>query len=335
MGLTLPAGLARANFLTDWFGSAAAAVELGSSGNVQTIGLQPLAALNLASVGGPPSVAGGGGETMIVGGGALLPAAGPLGTLADVAEWPSNGKISSYEVRAGDSLSEIAEMFNVSVNTIAWANNISVKTPLRAGQTLVVLPVSGVRHTVARGETLEQIAKKYHGEAAEILVYNGLEPKALAAGQVIIIPNGEVAPPPPANRRLSSPNQPGRQSLVRGGGPEYLGYYQRPIKGGVKTQDLHGYNGVDLAAPLGTPVLAAAAGRVIISRDSGWNGGYGQYVVIEHPNGTQTLYAHLSKNSVGAGESVSQGQTIGLMGSTGKSTGSHVHFEIRGAKNPF
>jgi murein DD-endopeptidase MepM/ murein hydrolase activator NlpD len=92
---------------------------------------------------------------------------------------------------------------------------------------------------------------------------------------------------------------------------------------------------VDLAAPIGTPIMASAEGDVIISKNYGWNGGYGEYVVISHPNGTQTLYAHMSSNLAYQGMHVYKGQVIGFVGSTGKSTGSHLHFEVRGAKNPF
>jgi murein DD-endopeptidase MepM/ murein hydrolase activator NlpD len=81
--------------------------------------------------------------------------------------------------------------------------------------------------------------------------------------------------------------------------------------------------------------MASASGKVIVAKSGGWNGGYGSYVVISHPNGTQTLYGHLSAVTVSVGDEVSQGQTIGRMGSTGKSTGVHLHFEIRGARNPF
>lgn len=110
----------------------------------------------------------------------------------------------------------------------------------------------------------------------------------------------------------------------------------RPVSGGVRTQGIHGYNGVDLASAYGAPIYAAAAGEVIISHsDGGWNGGYGNYVVIRHDNGTQSLYAHNSSNAVSVGETVTQGQVIGYMGATGKATGTHLHFEIRGATNPF
>ena len=109
----------------------------------------------------------------------------------------------------------------------------------------------------------------------------------------------------------------------------------RPIIGGRKTQGLHGHNGIDLGAPVGTQVLASGDGRVILAKSGGYNGGYGNYVAIAHPNGTQTLYGHLSAIFVVQGQSVAQGETIGKVGSTGRSTGPHLHFEVRGAVNPF
>jgi murein DD-endopeptidase MepM/ murein hydrolase activator NlpD len=109
----------------------------------------------------------------------------------------------------------------------------------------------------------------------------------------------------------------------------------RPVASGIRTQGIHGHNGVDLASSVGTPIYAAATGNVIISRVGGWNGGYGNYIVISHSNGTQTLYGHLNSISVNSGDNVVKGQFIGTMGNTGKSTGPHLHFEIRGARNPF
>jgi murein DD-endopeptidase MepM/ murein hydrolase activator NlpD len=149
-------------------------------------------------------------------------------------------------------------------------------------------------------------------------------------GEVVIVPNGEVAKPV-----ASTPAASGSTPAVRGtSGPSLDGYYLRPVAG-VRTQGLHGFNGVDIGASAGTEIKAAAEGRVLISRSGGWNGGYGNYVVIEHPNKTQTLYAHNRENIVSAGQWVSQGQIIGYVGSTGRSSGAHVHFEVRGAKNPF
>jgi murein DD-endopeptidase MepM/ murein hydrolase activator NlpD len=111
--------------------------------------------------------------------------------------------------------------------------------------------------------------------------------------------------------------------------------FTHPAPGSVKSQGIHGYNAVDLAGGMGSAIRAAADGEVIVARPSGWNGGYGNYIVIRHSNGVQTLYAHLSSLNVGVGSYVSQGQTIGGMGNTGRSTGTHLHFEVRGGRNPF
>jgi murein DD-endopeptidase MepM/ murein hydrolase activator NlpD len=110
-----------------------------------------------------------------------------------------------------------------------------------------------------------------------------------------------------------------------------------PIPGGVLTQRIHDGNAVDFGAPIGTPVLASAAGTVLIAKGSGYNGGYGNYIVINHSNGSQTLYGHLSQVSVSVGETVSQGQKIGLSGNSGKSTGPHLHYKESntGARNTF
>lgn len=241
---------------------------------------------------------------------------------------PGSDQISIYVVKKGDTLSQIAQMFDVTVNTIKWGNNLSSNT-LKEGETLVILPISGVKHTVAKGETLASIAKKYKADAEEIKDYNNIE-GSLAVGATIIVPDGEVMP---------APSTSGSSVRVGGGSSsglrELVGYFLRPLVGGRKSQGIHGYNGVDLAAPIGTPILAAADGEVIVSRSGGWNGGYGNYIVIKHSNGTQTLYAHNTANKVSAGDTVNQGDVIGTVGSTGKSTGSHLHFEIRGAKNPF
>ncbi len=257
---------------------------------------------------------------------ALLSEIGPTG-FAGVGERAGSDKIAIYVVRPGDSLSEIADMFGVSVNTLVWANDIERNDLVRTGQTLVILPVSGVRHEVRKGDTLESIAKHYKGDIDEILQYNNLERGAtLAVGDSVIIPDGEIV-------------RPAQSSVAaRGSGrgvPSYEGYYLRPVSGGRRSQGIHGYNGIDLAAPTGAPILAAADGEVLLSKKSGWNGGYGTYIVIAHGNGTQTLYAHNSLNIVVSGEHVSQGQVIGYIGATGKATGPHLHFEVRGAKNPF
>ncbi len=175
----------------------------------------------------------------------------------------------------------------------------------------------------------------------EIFQLNNLEKgQKLTIGDEIIIPNGETAPPVTsaghAARVISKIIKTYINEAI-----DSLAYYIAPIAPGhwKQTQGLHGKNGVDLApichCAAKEPLIAAAAGEIIVARTSGWNGGYGHYVVISHPNGTQTLYGHMSSVAVHPGQEVLQGQLIGSVGSTGNSTGPHVHFEIRGAKNPF
>lgn len=271
-----------------------------------------------------PRPARGGASVKTVDGMALLPEASPQGNSTSFTP-EGSGQISLYIVREGDSLSQIASMFGVSVNTIVWANNLTPKQAIKEDMELVILPVSGVKHTVKKGDTLQSIAKQYKGDVDEILQFNGLHSDAaLAAGTEILIPGGEVIPQKAPAR-----------SLAGGSGPAISGFFAHPVPGATKTQGIHGYNGVDLGAGVGTPVRASAAGTVIVSKSGGWNGGYGSYIVIDHPNGTQTLYAHLSKNIVWSGQSVVQGQVIGNVGNTGRSTGAHLHFEVRGARNPF
>ncbi len=243
----------------------------------------------------------------------------------------NDDQISLYVVHPGDTLPAIAKMFGVSVNTIRWGNDIKGST-ITVGQTLVILPINGIQHIVKSGDTLQSITKQHKGDLDEILQYNNLAKNSkLAIGDVIFIPDGEA---------VATPSSTGSSGVGKTAPsyPIYDGYYMRPIIGGIKTQGIHGHNGVDLASSHGAKIFAAADGDVIISKSSGWNGGYGSYVVLRHNNGTQTLYGHLSGTAVSVGQHVTQGQTIGYMGRSGQVTGStgvHLHFEIRGAKNPF
>lgn len=266
---------------------------------------------------------------------ALVSHSGLDGTSADIANIPPPDRISVYEVKKNDTLSDIGHMYGVSVNTIIWANNLEGAGDLHKGDVLIILPVSGVEHTVVRGDTLKSLAKKYGGDANEIAKYNYLDPAApLVIGSTIIIIGGELAIPAP---RLGSS---GLTSALRGpslgcGGPVQDGYYGNPLPGGIITQGLHGCNGVDIGAARGTPIYAAANGTVIIARNNGaWNGGYGNYVVITHGNNSQTLYSHM-KNAIVSSGPVRKGQIIGYVGATGLVTGPHLHFEVRGAANPF
>jgi murein DD-endopeptidase MepM/ murein hydrolase activator NlpD len=238
-------------------------------------------------------------------------------------------------VQDGDTLSQVAGLFNVSVNTIVWANELGSAKDIHPGQTLLILPISGIQHTVAKGDTVKSLASTYGGDAGEIIAYNELpEDGTLTSGTVITIPGGAMVEDEEEASNDGSTRTAQKGTIVSSG-PSVSGYFIHPLPGAVRTQGIHGYNGVDYGASVGTQVRASAPGTVIVSRASGWNGGYGQYVVIDHPNGTQTLYAHLSRNAVWQGQKVVAGQVVGDVGNTGRSTGPHLHFEVRGAKNPF
>ena len=288
----------------------------------------------------------------VVSGNSLAADIGPTGTTTDTSA-SLNTQISTYVVRSGDSLSSIAKIFNVSVNTIVWANDLSRNEPLAVGQTLVILPISGINHVIKKGETISGIVKRYGADQDEVLKYNDITVSTvLVPGNTIIIPDGEMGVSTIPNRASGNTStsgtrgghgvpprsqwgKPNSNPVHDANGPYYPGYFVRPIDGGYKSQGLHGHNAVDLADDAGTPIHAAADGVVIVKKVGGWNGGYGNYVVISHPNGTETLYAHASKVLVSVGDHVNQGQTIELMGQTGEATGPHLHFEIWSARNPF
>jgi LysM repeat protein len=313
-----------------------------ASGNVQTMSLlKP--AMNI-----DPSPARGGGDITIVDDSALLPEEGPSGTMADI-EKPKNSTISTYVVQSGDSLSAIAQLFNVSPSTILWANDLTKSSVLKPGMKLTILPITGVKYTVKKGDTIASIARKYGGNATEIDTFNGIDDSTLIVGTDIIIPDGEIAASAivksttksgskvatGAHGKITVGNEPAH-NVGPTGTASQIDYYIAPLAHYTETQGIHGYNAVDLAAPTGTAIMAAADGDVIVAKSGGYNGGYGSYVVIQHDNGSQTLYGHMSRVTATDGESVSQGQIIGYVGSTGLATGPHVHFEIRnGIRNPF
>lgn len=303
------------------------------------------AALNL----NPDPNQGGTGLTLSDGS-ALMAATGPDGSSpsSDQADTSSDsssgaGQISVYTVKDGDTITGIASQFGVSVNTILWANDLTIHSPIKPGMTLDILPVSGVEHKVQKGETLNSIGTKYHASASEIATFNGLDASAsISVGDTLIIPGGEVsanASVKKTGKSSSTTKKTGTKAIGRsdlGTASGTNGYFENPVPGAILTQGIHGRNGVDLGAPSGTPIHAAAAGTVIISKgDGAWNGGYGSYVVVSHPNGTQTLYAHMVSDVATVGETVSQGEVIGYVGETGEATGNHLHFEVRGARNPF
>ena len=265
---------------------------------------------------------------------AIVAPLNPNGIMQDYSATP--GQIFIYTVKPGDTPGAIAKSFDLPLNTILWANDISDARNIRPGDKIIVFPIPGVPVEVKKGDTIDSIAKKYRGNIVDIASFNGFSPdEPLKAGSTLFVPDGEMPWTP--SIQPSAPNPQTYTSRL----PVYDSYYIRPIQGGTKTQGLHGYNGVDLATTCGSKIFASAKGTVIISKNSGWNGGYGKYLVISHPIGTQTLYAHDGEVFVEVGEEVSQGQAIATVGNTGNTTakyagktGCHVHFEVRGSKNP-
>jgi murein DD-endopeptidase MepM/ murein hydrolase activator NlpD len=234
---------------------------------------------------------------------------------------PPNIQISTYVVQDDDTLSGIADMFDISVDTIRQANRLSGNT-IRPGQSLVILPVSGVLYTVQSNDSLQKISQKYNVSIDDIMAYNGLSTASstIIVGDQIIVPHGKPSVSETASFLSRQKSRaPSFEPLLDAvwNWPSYPNYFVCPVPGAYLSQGLHGHNAVDLAIAYGTPIRASAAGIVIVSKSA------------------ETLYAHLSRTKVSVGQEVAQGQTIGLIGMTGMTTGPHTHFEIRGAFNPF
>lgn len=234
-------------------------------------------------------------------------------------------QVIEYTVQEGDKLSFIALDYGVSIESIMWANGLRDSDSIRPDQILKIPPVSGVIHVVKRGDTISSIAKKYGVDAESIVAYNSLpQGGQLQLDDEIIVPDGKIKGSASVAVARRSPF-----SYL----PNLGDYFLIPTTG-YNWGRIHGRNGVDVANSCGTSIFAAADGNVAVSDGVGWNGGFGKFIKLVHPNGTETVYSHNSKLLVSVGEYVSRGQLIALMGSTGRSTGCHLHFEVHGAKNP-
>lgn len=235
-------------------------------------------------------------------------------------------RIIEYEVQQGDTVSSIAEKFGISQDTIIWENNLSKKTVLKPGQTLRILPVAGISYKVQKGETIYSIAKRTNSEPQAIVdfpfnTFVNDETFALAVGQVLIIPDGT----PPA--QAPAPSSFARRT-PDAGTVTASGDFVWPASGRISQGFAWYHKGVDIANKDGPDILAADAGTIILA---GWpdNAGYGNRIIIDHGNGYTTLYAHMAQIYVTVGQTVRRGSPIGKMGSTGRSTGTHLHIEIR------
>jgi LysM repeat protein len=271
------------------------------------------------------------GSVNILSDNALLPSTSPLGAAGSVGGELFFEDVSVYVVRKGDTISQVAEMFEVSVDTILSANNLEKGSKLKEGDVLLILPFSGVEHTVAKGETLQGVANLYKVSLSDILLFNdmGTDSK-LAIGDKLLIPGASI---PTASKTAGKQVGRGPQ-LPSVSAKNVSGYFVNPVPADRRTRGATSrHRGVDIGAPTGTPIYASASGAVLIARN-GWNGGYGNMAIIQHPNGTRTLYAHMSRLGTTTGTQISQGEILGYVGSTGRSTGPHLHFEVHGAKNP-
>ncbi|MFA6081337.1 MAG: M23 family metallopeptidase [Patescibacteria group bacterium] len=243
------------------------------------------------------------------------------GSLSTVFSVKPRDKVENYTVKGGETLASIANKFDISVDTIKWANNLKSDL-IKPNQVLKISPVTGIIHKVASGETIYSIAKKYNTNAQNILnfpfnSFEDLDTFSLIAGQTLYVPGGTIEPEKPAYQFVAS-----IQAGVQG--PSNFIW---PTSGIITQYYVWYHQALDIANPGSPPVLAADSGTVVYAGCLNW--GYGCHVIIDHGNGYQTLYGHLSSYSVEAGNSVGQGSQIGVMGSTGRSTGTHLHFEIR------
>jgi len=289
-----------------------------------------------AAVNSDPNPSKGGGELALSEGSALVSNGGPEGTAVVYKESAkSSGAISIYVVREGDALSDIADMFGVSTNTILAVNGLKSAQDIHSGDELLILPVSGVRYTIKNSGTLEDVAKLYDVDVEEVARFNGFGPgEVLAAGTEVIVPGVDFAP----EKEKAPAKSSGSSSAVATKKPASsasLGDWANPVPGAQVSQGLHGHNGIDLAGVKeGTPVYAASEGKVIAAGNGSCGSGYGVCVIVAHKNNVQTLYAHLSSVTTSVGAAVGKGEHIGGIGNTGRSTGYHLHFEVRGAANP-
>lgn len=234
--------------------------------------------------------------------------------------------IIDYAVQPGDTLQLIANSYNISVNTLLWANDLTSSSALKVGQSLTILPADGVLHIVKSGDTISGISQKYKAKPDEVIAFNSLKNQDdIYIGDILIIPGGIM---PKKAAPIINNNQV----------PLADNFFIFPTNGRI-TQGLHYYNAVDTANKCGTPVYAAASG--VVQRVSyGYNFGGGNLVTILHPNGVVTYYGHLMAIFVKSGDRITVGDRIALMGGgtgtagDGLSTGCHLHFQVMGAKNP-
>lgn len=257
--------------------------------------------------------------------GLLLSAPVPHITIPErVIEEQKITEITTYKVQAGDTISDIAAKFGIKPETLLWANSELENNPdlLSIDQVLTILPIDGVYHQVGGSDTIDGIATVYKTDPQAIIdspLNNlNLENPIIKPGQWLVVPDG-TKPYIPKYVSVAAVSAP---SGSLGG----TGAFSWPTSGSITQQYWNGHRGLDIGAWTGAPIYAADSGYVVAAQ---WDDrGYGRMVIVDHGNGFKSLYAHLSVIYVSVGEEVAQGQQIGEMGSTGNSTGPHLHFEL-------
>ena len=243
-----------------------------------------------------------------------------------VAAKAQRDKPLEYLVKDGDTLGTIAANFGLKVQTILWENNLTKLSLIRPGQKLVILPTDGVSHKVVAADNLDKIAKRYKADKTKIIDFNNLaDERDIQVGQILIIPEGQAYFSPPVSQPRLAPiqqifeepaEQPAPGKMLWPNGCHRITQYFS-----------WRHTGVDIACVAGTPIRAADDG--VVSQVLYQNTGYGHHVDIDHGGGKMTRYGHMTEIYVKPGQSVQRGQVLGLEGSTGASTGPHLHFEVR------
>lgn len=279
---------------------------------------------------------------IVISGAALAPAMGPVGNAEEADQFAgSGGYIAVYTVRAGDTLKGIADMFDVTPATVMWANDLTTKSKLKEGMFLTIPPIDGRVIIVKKGETLQSLAKKYGVEVGAIAFANDMSTEdTLETGATIVVPDEDLTAPTDKTVTKTPIKTTAVKSTQK---PSAGNYFIYPLPTGLSrwVRGIHGNCscGVDISAPSGTPIYAVADGTVVTTKTSGYNTGWGSYVIINHtlPNGrrAQTLSAHMSRVIAVPGQTVKAGDVIGYVGTTGKVTGPHLHIEVTGVSNPF
>lgn len=250
--------------------------------------------------------------------------------------------LTSHKIQKGENLWEIAKKYKTDYRYIIKANTIKNPDMLNPGKIIDVPNKNGLDHKIRKNETLSEIAKLYNIKQDVIIANNDIRKNLIIAGDSIFIPDAAVKKQPAQNivrkknfKENKYDQQENNTDHIYAKNNSLL-KFMRPLKGKVSSAFGHRINpitkkrkfhcGMDISAPIGTPVKASAKGKCIFS---GWKSGYGRVVILKHDKGYITVYAHNKENIIKTGDRIDEGKIIALSGMSGAVTGPHLHFEIR------